>query len=96
VTTTTICITSTPLEYESMDPLNNLYLDIGIVSSHLGAKNPLSFPMCESVLASLTMNFNDNEKLLDVIPYFDGPWDNLHFISPIEFLPKLPTPLAFP
>jgi hypothetical protein len=96
VTTTTICTTSTPIEYDSLDPLNNLDLEIDIVDSHLRATNPLSFPMCESALASLTMNFNDDEKLFDVIPYFDDPWDKLHFSSPIDFLPKLPTPLACP
>jgi hypothetical protein len=52
--------------------------------------------MCESALASLTMNFDDDEKLFDAIPYFNGPWDNLHFSSPIDFLPKIPTPLACP
>ena len=79
-----------------MNPLNNLDLQIDIAASHLGATNPLSLPMCESAPASLTMNFDDDEKLFDPIPYFNGPWDNLHFSSHIDFLPKLPTPLEFP
>jgi hypothetical protein len=79
------------IEYESLNPLNNLGLQIDIVVSHLEATNPLSFFMCGSALASLTMNFNNDEKLFDAIPYFNGPWDNLHFSSPIDFLPKLPT-----
>jgi hypothetical protein len=77
-----------------LDILKNIKLDIDIVASNLGATNSLSFPMFKSGLASLAMNLDGDEKLLDDIPYFDGPWDNLHFGSPIDFLPNLSTPLA--